>query len=226
MSYSCYISFKQLEADEVYEFFKQFKKAVGEHMKEIAEDNYLWVPYIRHHADIPENFKDVSRDWRTEAEFWAFRSIFSFRYFYDKELKLLGMYSVPDSIQDMFDGTVYFQNSCDQNYNKKDWKGIPSFEAIFDKWQQCPVEDVEAKYNTEHSFTSMREEYSDEEHFDAAIEYYRKTYCYEEIWKRFENTLYREEEVVYLSLYGFYDLIHVERFLKMCHTRYIGWSKE
>ena len=140
MSYSCNISFKQIEADEIYEFFQQFKKAVGEHMKEIAEDNFLWVPYIRHHLSVPEQWSDVSREQRNEAEFWATRGIFSFRYFYDKELKLLGVYSVHDCLQDMFDGTVYFQNSCDQNYRRKDWKGISAFETIFDKWQQCPVE--------------------------------------------------------------------------------------
>ena len=220
MSYSCNISFKRLEASEIYPFLQQFKKAVGEKMEDIAEDNFLWVPYIRHSFDVPEKFGDVSREKRTEAEFWAYRSIFSYRYFYDAELKLLCVYSVHDCLRDMFDTTIHFQDSCDQNYNRKDWEGVSAFEEIFDKWMNCPDEDVEQHYNSKHTFTDMRTEYADSD-FEKALMYYRKTYCYEEIWNRYQNTLYVEDSIVYLTLYGYYDLIHIEKFLKRCHDKYI-----
>ena len=223
MSYSCEICFKKLEAEDVYDFLQQFKTAVREKLANIAEDNFLWVPYIRHSCNVPENFGDVSRDKRTEAEFWAYRSIFSYRYFYDKEFKLLGMYSVPECVQDLFDGSVYFQNSCDQNYNRKEWQGIAEFEAIYDKWQSCPVKDVEKHYLEKHSRT-IQEEYAGEDiDYEQTIAYYRKTFAYKEIWNRYEASLYNEDSIVYLSLFGFYDLVHVTRFLKICHDKYIEW---
>ena len=225
MSYHCEISFKQIEPDGIYEFFQKLKAAVGEHMKEIAEDNFTWVPYVRRNATVPEAFSDVPREWRTDAEFWATRALFSFRYFYDKELKLLGVYSIHNCLQDMFDGAVFFQNSCDKNYDKTAWCGISAFDAIFDKWQACPDEEIIEKYNSQNTIP-FHKEFDDETAVEHALDYYRKAYCYEEIWARYEHTLYDDDSVVYLALYGFYDTLHLTKFLKMCHERYIEWNKE
>ena len=227
MSYYCEISFKRIEADEVYKFFQKFKESVGEHMKEIVENNFTWVPYIRENESIPECFSDIPRAWLTDAELWATRGMFSFRYFYDKELKLLGVYSVHTCLQDMFDRTVGFQNSADQDYARNQWSGIPAFEEIFDRWAAKSDDEMVSHFNMNNSQTFEWEcEEEDDAGRKAKLESYRRICCYKEIWARYEGTLYNDDSVVYVTLYGFYDTQHLRRFLKMCHDRYIEWNKE
>ena len=224
MSYSCFISFKHLEANEVYPFLQNLKKTASERLEAVAKENCHYCPFTRNDICIPKDFFEISREKREAAKSWAVQHVFHYRYFYDDELKLLGMYGISTCLTDLFDKTVCFQNSCDQNYERTDWEGVEVFEEIYDKWMKVSDEEVIEKFNSKNKNDNFIEEYG--ENYKEHLLYYRQTYCYEEIWSRYSNTLYREDDIVYLSLYGFYDIQHLTKFLKMCHERYIEWSKD
>ena len=47
MSYSCSISFIDIDKSDITYFFVRYKKEIRNHMSEVTEDEYLWVPYIK-----------------------------------------------------------------------------------------------------------------------------------------------------------------------------------
>lgn len=209
MSYRATISFKTIEATEIYEFFKKFKAEATNHLEEIAKDNFLWSPYSKEREETDE------RKLFSSTEMWARSSVFSYRYFYLAEHKLLALFGVPNCLQGLFDLTVCFQNSCDQDYDFDEWKGIPIFEKIAEKWKNSSDDDVHERF-----------EYPAEHEEDTDYDYYRRTFAYDEIWEMFEDYLYQEEKVVYISLYGYYDISQIMCFSRMCKEQYENWEKE
>lgn len=221
MSYNCEINFKKIKPEDIMDFLVEIKKSLTENLKDIAEENCIFCPFNRDSLYVPKNFKDIKGEDIEKAKSWAINSIFKFRYFYNKELGLLGVYGIPDATQKIFDGSVYFQNSCDQDYNKKDWDGIKAFEDIYEKWMTVDVDKVKEKYNNrEYSVNDFDSEYPDPIKKSKALMYYRKSFCYEEIWSKFENTLYDDETAIYFSPFGFYDIAPITAFVKFCYEEY------
>lgn len=217
MSYSCEISFKQISGDDVYEFLQKFKKENINHLEEIAEDNFIYSPISKKIFKY-DDLKEIPDALKTETEEWAKNNIFKFRWFYNKELQLLGVYSVHKSVQYLFDKTVYFQNSSDQDYERSDWEGIKIFENIFDKWINTSVEDIKKLYDEDERFDDdFNNEFSD---------YLRKEYAYKEIWKHFEPTLEDDSSVLHLSLFGYYDFHPVGKFCYYVFKKYKAWMDE
>lgn len=224
MSYSATISFKRLPANEIMQFLKDFKKAATERLEAIAENEYLYCPYIRDSLTIPEDFAQVSREEREKAIVWAKTSVFTFRYFYDKELSLLGVFGVDNALSDLFNKTIYFQNSTDQNYERKDWEGIPEFEQIYDRWLALSPDELIQEYDRRNPAWSWAKDY---EKSDAeALEYQAKVFAYDEIWSRYNGELYDDSSAIYFSLYGYYDLMTVEKFVIACHKAQVKNQKE
>lgn len=221
MSYWCQISFKTIEDGDIFSFFTEFKRKVGDNLEVIAENNFSFSPFSRRSIEYVEDEKK-KREIHKEVEAWASR-VFQYRYFYIPEHKLLGVFSVPDCIKDLFDLTHEFQNSCEQDYDFDSWNGIPIFESIANKWENISKESLAEAY---------RERYDDDTLdidalSDEKIKYYSKDLCYDEIWKNFcEEFLQREESIVYMSLYGFYDILPIQRFVKVCYDKYIEWHKK
>ncbi|MBQ8806397.1 MAG: hypothetical protein IJZ68_08090 [Bacteroidaceae bacterium] len=225
---------------------QEFKKATTAVIDTIGVDNRLWVPYIK-----ADEFSNVSKhmtraEWRAlsaeqkkdlfprdfgnvdakdidAARSWA-RGVFQHRYTYDNERQLLCMFSVHDAVHSIFDGTVYFQNSTDQNYARSEYAGISAFEAIFDKWQSMPEADF-LKWYREKNGSSFYDDYEigcyqgeeREQRYLQKMEYARSTAAYAEIWSNYESTLYNDESAVYISLYGPYDIQPLTCFLKAAH---------
>ena len=208
MSYGCQISFKKIPAAEVYEFLQKFKAENIAHLGDIAEDNYVFSPISRNTSIVEDDF-EPSLELKIKTEEWAKENIFKFRWFYNKDLQLLGVYGVYDSVQHLFDKTVYFQNSCDQNYDRSNWEGIKLFEEIFDKWMDMSDEEVEKEYQKRDP---VGYEWSKKYNEEIDFEYEKKTYAYEEIWNYFESTLYDDSSVVHLSLFGKYDFTPIDNF--------------
>ncbi len=234
MSYSCTISFKQIEAEDVYDFLISFKKCVIEHINDIAEDNFIFSPISKHDDkdyarmnDLEFYTKETAMIEKTEN--WAMRSVFHYRYFYDKEHKLLGVFGVSKCCQDIFDNTIYFQNSYDQDYEYDEWKNIDIFEQIVNKYKQMSYEDIKNIYNKDldedsyFSFDNEYKNYNEEEKLEK-IEYWRKSYIYEQIWSMFEKYLYDEDSVVYLSLFGYYDFEVKRSFVMAVKHKYMEWK--
>lgn len=206
MSYSCKISFKQLSGDEVYDFLVKLKEHAIANIEAIAKNNVYFSPIMRkHNCRTPF---EITRELRAETKSWAQNNIFKYRWFFDKEHQLLGVYSLQSQLRDLFDCTVHFQNSTDQNYDYSDWNGVAYFESIAAKWSTADAETVNEFYSKIH--------YGDQiENLDdpARLDYYRKSNAYAEIWDEFSHTLYDDSSIVYLTLFGSYDYEVIGKFL-------------
>lgn len=215
MSYNATICFKTIGAEEIYPFFHQFKMLVTEKMDEIAEEEFLWMPSIRHTLF---NTLDNDSAKRIIDERWAQTSIFTYRYFYLPAHSLLGVFSVPDAGQSIFDASIFFQNSTDQDYEFEEWKGVPAFEAIADKWKNASDETVKKHYEE-----TCGDEWDADENCD--LDYYRRTFAYDDVWDLCKTYLNDEDEVVYLALFGHYETWKLNAFCENCKKAYEEWSK-
>lgn len=180
----------------MYEFLQQFKAAVVKHIPEIAERNASFSPLFKEHT-WQEDF-EPSRELRKATEDWAKLSVFRYRFFYDRELQVLGVYSVDDSMHGLFDCIHEFQNSCDQDYEFDTWNGVGFFEKVAREWQNASDEKVKAWF---------KEEYEEDWVCGrgSGLDYWRKTAAYKEIWEQFAHTLDCDDEAVYFAPFGFYD---------------------
>lgn len=212
MSYSATICFKIVREGEIYDFLKQIKDHCKEKFNEIAEDEFIYLPSISKDYLLKND-----SDWAKEQidRNWMRNSVFSYRFFYIPEHNLLGVFSIPDAVKDIFDLTCYFQNSCDQDYNFEYWNGVPYFEFVAQKWRNATDEEVYKTF-----------EYPDEHEEPVDYDYYRRSNAYNEIWKMCEKYLYHEEEVVYVSMFGGYEIAEQIEFVQKCQKAYENWRKK
>ncbi len=210
MSYGCTISFKTISADKIYPFFQQFKKACIDNLDGFAKENFSYSPLFKkcHYKPIEIEYTEEFLELKKSTETWAKESIFKFRWFYLQDSNVLGVYSTDESLQSLFDCTVYFQNSCDQDYEFEEWNGIPAFEKIAAKYKNMTDAELVKKYREK-----MNDEWDADEH-TVDLQYYAKSFAYDEVWELVENTLYNDDEAVYLSVFGYYDILHMNRFFK------------
>jgi hypothetical protein len=215
MSYSAQINFKVIKEGELYAFFKKIKDTCKEKFDEIAEDNFIFMPSIKNDYMMKND-----GEWAKEQldRNWMRNSVFSYRFFYIPEQNLLGVFSLPDAVKDIFDLTCYFQNSCDQDYDFKEWKGIPLFEAIAEKWKNASDSEVIEYYRKNYGH------YYDEE-YASDLDYYRRSFAYAEIWRMTEHYLYSEDDVVYISMFGGYEIAEQKGFVHKCRKAYDEWKK-
>ena len=203
MSYHCTISFKNIDPKDVYTFFQDMKKIASERIDQIALDSPSFSPIMKaYHFQDPFEITDQMRE---DTKRWATESIFKYRYFYDSERSLLGVYSLPDCLRDLFDLTFHFQDSCEQDYDFEDWNGVPSFEFIAEKWKNISAEQMMDLMNERLD--------SDFDRKPDQIDYYRKTFCYDEIWKTISWTLDDDVKTVYLSIFGYWDFLPLQQFV-------------
>lgn len=199
MSYNCEISFKEIDSKDVYEFMCNLKKRVIENINSIAKDNFVYSPMVRY---FHQSFKEMNSYAEREACYSWVKNCFTYRYFYFPEFNLLGVYGVPNCIKPMFDDTIYFQNSVDQDYEFSTWDKVKLFRDIANKWQYC---------TDSYMINNLGLNEDDD------IEYHRKSRCYSEIWDTYlSDTLFNDDSVVYFSCFGYHDLIHQQKFLDYC----------
>ena len=214
MSYGCTIHFKNIKAEEVYSFFQELKTKLISKTDEIAKDNFLWLPSIRNNY----KYKDIDGFIVDDADCnWVQNSLFKYRYFYIPHHELLGVFNLPNGFDDMFDNVSYFQNSTDQDYEFDEWKGIPIFEQIAEKWKSATDEETKKHYIKEHG------DIYDEDEFDC--DYHRKEFAYDEIWGMFKDYLYKDSLCVYLSIFGGYEHYHLSVIVQKCKNNYEEWFK-
>ena len=214
MSYHAEISFKTIKPNELYSFFQKLKAETVKNLDAIAEDEFLYMPSVRNEHLYNDVRAAVKRD---ANEGWA-KQVFTHRFFYLADHDLLGVFGVPNKAKQVFDKTIYFQNSCDQDYEFDEWKGVPVFEQIADKWANTTDQEVRRKYLETNSGS-----WDEDEPFDHG--YYRRTYAYDEIWDMCSEYLWNEDSVVYISLFGFYDFYPVGKFVDKCKEKYEAWLK-
>lgn len=116
---------------------------------------------------------------------------------------------MPDALRYLFDGTVYFQNSCDQDYAREEYNHVQKFEEIYDNWMKKSTEEIYKLCKKDV------EEWNKDEEM-----YYRRTYAYDEISTRYEDELYNDEKALYFSLFKtFYEEDMILTFLKYCREK-------
>lgn len=228
MSYSCTISFKQIKSETIYPFLQSLKKEAEKIAPDVAKDEYIWSPIYRWMGYDEEKEKIIKEETffkahseeivkiERENENWVLK-LFTFRWYWDFEKEVLMVYSLPKQLQSLFDNTVGFQDSCDQDYEFEEWSGIKYMEEIAMKWKCLPDETIISKYKERYSYPG--EEIIES---DIDINYYRKSFCYEDIWDRIEWTLYNDDRIVYLCLFSNWDY----NVLKRCNIATVNGIRE
>lgn len=216
MSYGASISFKTIDEQGMYQFFQKLKDTAKDRIDKIAKDEFLYMPSIRY-AHL---YKDVRKIVAQDADkAWAKSAVFTMRFFYLAEHNLLGVFGVPSGIEEIFDSTIYFQNSTDQDYEFDEWKGVPIFEQIAENWKASTDEDVIRKYCEDRGMW-------DEDEGEINLDYYRRTFVYEEIWGMCEDYMWHDDKAVHLSLFGHYDYEPIKKFVATCKEEYVKFRGE
>ncbi len=152
---------------------------------------------------------DVLAD--TADRYWL-EALFTFRFLYWEEHKLLGIVMMPsESVSEKCPLSVYFQNSCDHDYPFSEWKegNIPFFVEAVAKAENYTAEEIRAKVDYEIE--------------DDNLEYFRRSTCYDDIFETlaFDSWLYNHDTdmpFVTFALQGIRN--EAERY------RYLQWLKE
>ena len=231
MSYNCTISFTHIAPEDVFQFMTDIKKACTERLEAIAKDEYCYCPFVRNSLVVNRDFANgITKEQKEEAKAWA-HSLFKWKIFYSQELGLLGMMGLPNALHDLFDGTVYFQDSCDQDYDEKVWEGIRVFEVLYSKYMQFSDDHVKKIYESKRDITfdeMMKDDYPDAtpEVVKEKLDYYRRTFCYYKIWSNFSQYLCDESKSVFMSVYGNYEVREIYSFIKFCHMAQIAFEDD
>lgn len=134
MSYGFDMGFAQAnslqEAMAIALEYTQFQMT-EKNIRKTIRDNRYYIPSVRTGYIADEESKnrraDVLAD--TADRYWL-EALFTFRFLYWEEHKLLGIVMMPpENASEKWPLSVYFQNSCDQDYPLSDWKegNIPFF---------------------------------------------------------------------------------------------------
>lgn len=205
MSYRAEISFARIEPEELHDFFAKFKAETTGRLVEIADREWRRSPFGRSNLPMStdlgfEDFVEAHEDLCKQMDAWV-TELFSFRWFWMKEEKTLGMYGVPEPCVGLFDKTVFFQDSADHDYGREEWEGVPAFEAIFDKWDRADEKEMAEAIARRYGDDVDEEDEAD----DDWISYNRRSFAYEEIWGKIGHTLFDDAGAVYVQLFSYYD---------------------
>jgi hypothetical protein len=176
MSYSFDMGFAQAnslqEAMAIALEYTQFQMT-EKNIRKTIRDNRYYIPSVRTGYIADEESKnrrtDVLAD--TADRYWL-EALFTFRFLYWEEHKLLGIVMMPpENASEKWPLSVYFQNSCDQDYPLSDWKegNIPFFANAAAKAENYTAEEIRAKFDYEIE--------------DENLEYYRRNTCYNDIFE-------------------------------------------
>lgn len=184
MSYRFDMGFKEVSSfEEALVYAVNAVKVLNkrEHIEDMIRDNMLCLPYFRH---VRKDKKD-DKQWKALAidasEKTVNGDILSVRFVYFKKQKLLGVCGTyyPEEFKTLFDKFFYFQNSCDQDYERDCYPTIPFFTNIFDDCMKLTPNEI-------YDVIPYAKDCIDD---DDSLNYYRRTAAYEKIY----NTLHLDE---------------------------------
>lgn len=181
-------------------------------IRKTIRDNLYYIPSVRTGYIADEESKNRRADTLADtADRYWLEALFTFRFMYWEEHKLLGIVIMPpESASEKWPLSIYFQNSCDQDYPLSDWKegNIPFFANAAVKAENYTAEEIRAKFDYEIE--------------DENLEYYRRNTCYNDIFEALalEPWLYNhctDVPFVTFALQGIQN--EAERY------RYLQWLK-
>lgn len=214
MSYRVNIGFKKVKnGDDVLQVFEDYKQYVYKKLPLLFDAYYTGMACIleRYEHDYP----NVNKFDLLNKVLDLITKDFNQPFFYDKGANVVGI-ACSSEVNDFFDKCVFFQNSCDQDYVMGDWEGIPVFEKIFkDAMKLSKKELIERK-----AWIGDDDESCD-------LDYYRRSYAYEQIWARYENKVFEDSEAIYLSLFSTsYPCNELVNFAKTICNKYLKEKQE
>lgn len=181
-------------------------------IRKTIRDNRFYIPSVRTWYIADEESKNRRADTLADtADRYWLETLFTFRFLYWEEYKLLGIVMMPpESASEKWPLSVYFQNSCDQDYPLSDWKegNIPFFANTAAKAENYTTEEIRAKVDYEIE--------------DENLEYYRRSTCYNDIFEALalEPWLYNHCTDVPFVTFAFQGIQNeAERY------RYLQWLK-
>lgn len=187
MSYGFNMFFKQVSSkEEAHNLAVKTADLLYENMVEFIKNNKFYIPSIKYSVFHPEQAKETKRYLEEIDKYWLCK-LFSSNFVYWEKEKLLGFLgeNYPKPVEELYDVEVYFQNSCDQDYNYKDWGNkINIFNKIIAEIKNITDAEELAKINFSYGYN---ETYIKE--IEEDIEYYQKSGVYTQIFE----TLHLEE---------------------------------
>ena len=176
MSYRFNMGFAQ--ADSLQEALKialeyTQSQMTEKNIKKTIRDNRYYIPSVRTGYIADEENKNSRADVLADtADRYWLDALFTFRFLYWEEHKLLGIVMIPpESVSEKWPLSVYFQNSCDHDYPLSEWKegNIPFFANAAAKAENYTKKGIRAKLDYEIE--------------DEDLEYYRRSACYDDIFE-------------------------------------------
>ena len=182
MSYRAWLNCKCIEKEQILLFVQEVCEAYRqpENVKEILKSSVPFSPY----ASFSPYSKDSKGAVDKLTEYWLAGSIFTLRFVYFEEYKVLALIGHGyNFLNKFFDGGVYFQNSTDQDYNYRIWDKIPPFKAIADRIKDMSKEEL-------LEYLNRRNYGIDEEDISRDVEYFKRTAVYDTIYSSIEKDLW------------------------------------
>ena len=169
MSYRLDLSFKNCKPQDVYKNICEFESLLVKNAKQYIKENLIFLRID----------KEKDRFYNTEQVDKFISTLFKHHICYCEEVSALCIVwgSDVDEINNWFDGHVYFQNSCDQNYDYETWDFNKSFRKIKDRIKKMKTDKFVKEY-------IQSNEYYDEDDKDVIlknVDYYKKTFVYQTI---------------------------------------------
>ena len=209
MSYYAKISFKELEPSGIFDFLISIKQELAkpENLEIMAKENLFYSP-IAHPSLEYDKFDRETK----HAYFYNWvQDAFKYRWFYIQDFNILCMIGLPKCVEELFDLTAYFQNGTDQDYDFDTWDGLTLFEMIAENWKNTTDEQIEELYWKDYNSDMTLEESTKQ--MSCPIDYYRRSYCYDEIWKIIEKYFYDDKNGIYFSPFSpMWDIDVIEKF--------------
>lgn len=156
-------------------------------IRDLLEMEDVWIPSIRY-CQAAESNTLADELWLTK--------LLQMDFIWWPEHKLLALSGGcwPENVLQLFKCRVYFQNSCDQDYDFKEWKGLRSpFRRIVDTCRNGDLKEVEKILQMGRS---CPEDYIFEEMESSREQYYRRWAAYNGIYEtlHLDNWLYGNDD--------------------------------
>ena len=144
-----------------------------ENIKKTIRDNRFYIPSIRagHIANEVSKNRRANVLADTADRYWL-EALFTFRFLYWEEHKLLGIVMMPPEERNWkWPVGIHFQNSCDTDYPIFRWEegNIPFFTNAVAKAKNYTEEEIRARFDYEIDGENL--------------EYYRRRVCYDDIFE-------------------------------------------
>lgn len=131
MSYCAEVSFVSIKHAELENFMLKLKSEIEKNYLEIADADCVFSPF-----GSPAKTEKEHQYVMKMSFIWA-EQVFTYRFFFlgkRKEL-VLAVVGVPDVCKHLFDTTIFFQDSTDQDYEYAIWDKVALFKRITEQYR-------------------------------------------------------------------------------------------